>query len=55
MSVQHVAALLRRLNCTVVVITHDRSLAAAFDVRYRLVDGALVPEHLHPLPEPIHV
>jgi ATP-binding cassette subfamily B protein RaxB len=53
-SVQHVAALLRRLNCTVVVITHDRSLAAAFDVRYRLVDGALVPEHLHPLPEPFH-
>jgi ATP-binding cassette subfamily B protein RaxB len=50
--------LLRRLDCTVVVITHDRSLAAMFDVRYRLMDGALLPEmpeHLHPLPEPVHV
>jgi ATP-binding cassette subfamily B protein RaxB len=57
-SVQHVAALLRRLTCTVVVITHDRSLAAAFDVRYRLMDGALVPEtpdHAHRLPEPTYV
>jgi ATP-binding cassette subfamily B protein RaxB len=57
-SVQQVAGLLRRLDCTVVVITHDRSLAAMFDVRYRLMDGALLPEmpeHLHPLPEPVHV
>src|ERR1700761_5166526 len=57
-SVQQVAALLRRLDCTVVVITHDRSLAATFDTRYRLIDGALVretPEHTHHLPEPIDV
>ena len=43
-SVQHVAALLQRLDCTVVVITHDRSLAATFDVRYRLMDGELMRE-----------
>ena len=43
-SVQHVAALLQRLDCTVVVITHDRALASTFEVRYRLADGALVRE-----------
>jgi ATP-binding cassette subfamily B protein RaxB len=41
-SVQHIAALLRQLDCTVVVITHDPTLAAAFDIRYRLHDGALL-------------
>ena len=35
-SVRRIAALLRRLERTVVVITHDMSLAAAFDTRYRL-------------------
>ncbi|WP_345815968.1 peptidase domain-containing ABC transporter [Paraburkholderia sp. PREW-6R] len=43
-SVQHIAALLQRLTCTVVVITHDRSLASTFGIRYRLADGALVRE-----------
>ncbi|MGF6603897.1 ATP-binding cassette subfamily B protein RaxB [Paraburkholderia sp. GAS448] len=43
-SVRHIVALLQRLDCTIVVITHDMSLAAAFDTRYRLVDGALVRE-----------
>ncbi|CAB3756848.1 peptidase domain-containing ABC transporter [Paraburkholderia humisilvae] len=40
-SVRHIAALLQQLDCTVVVITHDLTLAAAFDIRYRLRDGAL--------------
>jgi ATP-binding cassette subfamily B protein RaxB len=44
-SVRHIAALLQRLDCTVVVITHDMTLASAFDVRYRLHDGALLREH----------
>nr|WKF56914.1 Lactococcin-G-processing and transport ATP-binding protein LagD [Paraburkholderia busanensis] len=43
-SVRHIVALLRRLDRTVVVITHDMSLAAAFDTRYRLVEGELVCE-----------
>ncbi|SDQ76344.1 ATP-binding cassette, subfamily B, RaxB [Paraburkholderia fungorum] len=43
-SVRHIVALLQRLERTVVVITHDMALAAAFDTRYRLVDGELVCE-----------
>jgi len=43
-SVRHIAALLRQLDCTVVVITHDLTLAAAFEIRYRLHDGALLRE-----------
>ncbi|MDR5817729.1 MULTISPECIES: peptidase domain-containing ABC transporter [unclassified Caballeronia] len=43
-SVQHIATLLRNLNRTVVVITHDMSLASWFDIRYRFEDGALVRE-----------
>ncbi|CAD6550045.1 peptidase domain-containing ABC transporter [Paraburkholderia metrosideri] len=43
-SVRHIVALLQRIERTVVVITHDMSLAAAFDTRYRLVDGELVCE-----------
>lgn len=43
-SVRQVVALLQRLERTVVVITHDMSLAAAFDTRYRLVEGELVCE-----------
>jgi ATP-binding cassette subfamily B protein RaxB len=43
-SVRHIAALLQRLACTVVVITHDLALASTFDVRYRLHDGALLRE-----------
>ncbi|MCC8394463.1 peptidase domain-containing ABC transporter [Paraburkholderia sp. MMS20-SJTR3] len=43
-SVRRVAALLLRLDCTVVVITHDMSLAAAFGRRYRLHEGELVRE-----------
>jgi len=41
-SVKQIGELLQRLSCTVVVITHDMSLAATFDQRYRLIDGALV-------------
>jgi ATP-binding cassette subfamily B protein RaxB len=47
-SVQRVVALLQRLNRTVVVITHDMSLAAAFDTCYRLVDGELLREMRQP-------
>jgi ATP-binding cassette subfamily B protein RaxB len=43
-SVRQIVALLQRLERTVVVITHDMALAAAFDTRYRLVDGELVCE-----------
>ncbi|MEM5437737.1 peptidase domain-containing ABC transporter [Paraburkholderia diazotrophica] len=43
-SVEHIGALLQRLDCTVVVITHDMSLAASFGTRYRLIDGALMRE-----------
>lgn len=43
-SVQHIVALLQRLERTVVVITHDMSLASAFERRYRLVDGELIDE-----------
>ena len=43
-SVRHIVALLQRLERTVVVITHDMSLAAAFGTRYRLVDGELISE-----------
>jgi ATP-binding cassette, subfamily B, bacterial CvaB/MchF/RaxB len=43
-SVRHIAALLQRLDCTVVVITHDMTLAAAFGIRYRLHEGALLRE-----------
>jgi ATP-binding cassette subfamily B protein RaxB len=56
-SVRHVAALLQRLDRTVVVITHDMSLASTFAIRYRLVDGALVREthdHPHIALEPSH-
>jgi ATP-binding cassette subfamily B protein RaxB len=57
-SVQRVANLLQSLDCTVVVITHDRSLAATFDTRYRLAEGALVPDtvmNVDRSPEPDHV
>lgn len=43
-SVRHIVALLQRLERTIVVITHDMSLASAFDSRYRLVEGELVCE-----------
>ncbi len=43
-SVRRVVDLLLSLNRTVVVITHDMSLAAAFGTRYRLVDGQLLCE-----------
>ncbi|WP_176058633.1 peptidase domain-containing ABC transporter [Paraburkholderia sp. BCC1876] len=43
-SVRQIVALLQRIERTVVVITHDMSLAAAFDTRYRLVEGELVCE-----------
>ncbi|BAN25159.1 ABC bacteriocin/lantibiotic exporter fused ATPase inner membrane and peptidase subunits [Caballeronia insecticola] len=43
-SVQHVAALLRGLDRTVVIITHDMSLASWFDMRYRFENGTLVRE-----------
>ncbi|PQV52086.1 peptidase domain-containing ABC transporter [Paraburkholderia sp. BL21I4N1] len=43
-SVRQIVALLQRIERTVVVITHDMSLAAAFDTRYRLIEGELVCE-----------
>ncbi|WCM18947.1 peptidase domain-containing ABC transporter [Paraburkholderia bryophila] len=43
-SVRQIVGLLQRLERTVVVITHDMSLAAAFDTRYRLVEGELLCE-----------
>lgn len=46
-SVQHIAKLLRSLDRTVVVITHDMSLASWFDIRYRFEEGALVREDTH--------
>ncbi|MBR8415524.1 peptidase domain-containing ABC transporter [Burkholderia cenocepacia] len=42
-SVRRIGALLQRIGRTVVVITHDRSLAATFERCYELVDGVLVP------------
>jgi ATP-binding cassette, subfamily B, bacterial CvaB/MchF/RaxB len=49
-SVRRIVALLLRLDCTVVVITHDMALAAAFERRYRLTDGELVrDEAVHPM------
>ena len=42
-SVSRIASLLCNLDRTVVVITHDMALAGAFDRRYQLLDGALVP------------
>lgn len=41
-SVQHIARLLQKIDRTVVVISHDMSLASTFDIRYRLIDGAFV-------------
>lgn len=43
-SVRRIAALLQRLDCTVVVITHDMQLASAFKTRYQLAEGRLVRE-----------
>jgi ATP-binding cassette subfamily B protein RaxB len=45
-SVRRIAELLRALDRTVVVITHDMELASAFDARYELIDGELV-QHAH--------
>ncbi len=41
-SVEQIGALLLRLDCTIVVITHDTTLARGFERHYRLVDGAFV-------------
>ncbi|MDR5856692.1 peptidase domain-containing ABC transporter [Caballeronia sp. LZ062] len=58
-SVQRIASLLRNLDKTVVVITHDMSLASVFETRYRFDAGALLPERKatsHAVPdEPLHV
>ena len=43
-SVSRISDLLWGLDRTVVVITHDRALASAFERCYRLVDGTLVPD-----------
>jgi len=58
-SVARIGEMLQKLDCTVVVITHDMSLASAFEHRYRLVDGALVrerpcPSHVAEV-DPLHV
>jgi ATP-binding cassette, subfamily B, bacterial CvaB/MchF/RaxB len=39
-AVNRIVELLKRLECTVVVITHDASMTNGFDQHYRLVDGA---------------
>lgn len=51
-SVQRIAALLRGLDRTVVVITHDQSLASWFDIHYRFEGGRLVREAS--LPDELH-
>jgi ATP-binding cassette subfamily B protein RaxB len=43
-SVQRIVEVLKRLDRTVVVITHDMSFVAAFQQRYRLLDGRLLPD-----------
>ncbi|WP_440468800.1 peptidase domain-containing ABC transporter [Pseudomonas sp. YH-1] len=40
-SVAHIAALLQRLERTLIVITHDLSLASCFERSYQLIDGTL--------------
>ncbi|MBB6189507.1 peptidase domain-containing ABC transporter [Rhodanobacter sp. MP7CTX1] len=45
-SVSHISNLLQGLDRTMVVITHDMALASAFERRYRLVDGTLMPDGL---------
>ncbi|MBD9578607.1 peptidase domain-containing ABC transporter [Pseudomonas sp. PDM23] len=40
-SVAHIAALLQRLERTLIVITHDLSLATCFKHSYQLIDGTL--------------
>jgi len=42
-----VADLLRGLDCTMVVITHDESMTEGFDRHYHLVDGAFVRIDTH--------
>lgn len=39
-AVRRIAALLQRIERTVVVITHDVAMAEGFDKHYRLIDGA---------------
>lgn len=46
-SVASIASLLQQLDRTLVVITHDLSLASHFERSYQLVDGALVRRTLH--------
>ncbi|KIG03582.1 peptidase domain-containing ABC transporter [Caballeronia concitans] len=45
-SVRNIAGLLQSLDRTVVVITHDMSLASSFDVRYRFEGGGLVRDRI---------
>lgn len=42
-AVRQIAKLLRNIDRTVVVITHDTAMAEGFDRHYRLVDGAFAP------------
>jgi len=44
---RRIAALLQQLDCTVVVITHDVSVAAGFGRHYHLVDGAFERRDAH--------
>lgn len=41
-AVHRIVELLKRIECTVVVITHDASMTNGFDQHHRLVDGAFV-------------
>lgn len=47
LSVSQIADLLRSIDRTMVIVTHDMSLASTFEKRYRLVDGTLVPHVAH--------
>ncbi|WP_447748455.1 peptidase domain-containing ABC transporter [Pseudomonas nicosulfuronedens] len=46
-SVAGIASLLQQLDRTLIVITHDLSLASRFERSYQLVDGRLVQRALH--------
>ncbi|WP_152222731.1 peptidase domain-containing ABC transporter [Pseudomonas sp. SCB32] len=46
-SVAGIADLLQRLDRTIIVITHDPSLASRFDRSYQLIEGRLIPRAQH--------
>ncbi|MGC4011861.1 MAG: peptidase domain-containing ABC transporter [Pseudomonas sp.] len=46
-SVAGIANLLQQLDRTIIVITHDPSLASRFERSYQLIDGQLIPRAQH--------